>query len=604
MRVITGRADGVTAYRAYFLEPAVRLVKSVLALNDQRFVQRSVPMQHDRLVRFEFDQHVDDFIVLIDIEYRIGEMLKIAEWEPADMAVIKIIVRHHCVLLLCAKSLSLRHLIDPVTGTLPWLSGQFARLMRPAFNLGPCSLEWQRYFAYPPSMNLKFYLLLHIVLVAIFCLAAASVYVLYRADRQTKHELRFTTESMAKQLEIQLLRIDAGFDRAERFPDLALWRDTRTVPGTCVRFVPEIGATIGSICHGAQSPAYAWPDAFESIYGLLFDPGTEITRPVRFKSRVFGSVNITPDAEMELAHAWTLFAAIAEVSLFTVAGICLLVYAVIHRALLPANMIEAVLVKMHGGDLSLRLPPFKLLEWQRTAAAVNELAANQQQLLAEGNRLSLQLMTLQEEERRYLARELHDELGQCLAAVNAVAASIAQTAKLECPVLVSDAENITRINRRIMETVHTLLVRLRPADIDELGLEACLNTLISEWAQRTGGRIRYRLAVHGDCDGLQEPLPVALFRIAQECLTNIVKHAAATEVSLSLNVTPDSAVLTVTDNGPLTNLPIEQGPGIGLAGIRERVFALNGRLNLELGQAGGLAVRVELPVSPISAIAS
>ena len=149
---------------------------------------------------------------------------------------------------------------------------------------------------------------------------------------------------------------------------------------------------------------------------------------------------------------------------------------------------------------------FKLLEWQQTATAINELVSSQQKLLDERKHLNLKLITLQDEERRFLARELHDELGQCLSATNALAASISQTAKQECPVLVDDAENISRINGHIMQTVRDLLVRLRPTDIDELGLEVSLNSLISEWNTRTGSKIHFSLMINGDCSELAEPL--------------------------------------------------------------------------------------------------
>jgi signal transduction histidine kinase len=184
---------------------------------------------------------------------------------------------------------------------------------------------------------------------------------------------------------------------------------------------------------------------------------------------------------MEIAQAWDNISSLLGLSAMTVLAVCLLVFLSISRALRPATIIVAGLESMEKGNLAERLPSFELIEWQRTAKAVNQLAASQLQLLAERQKLTVKLINFQEEERRFLARELHDEFGQCLAAINAVAASIAQTAKQQCPALVGDADHISRITQHMLDNVRNLLKRLRPAEPDELGLAASLNSLVSGW---------------------------------------------------------------------------------------------------------------------------
>jgi signal transduction histidine kinase len=340
----------------------------------------------------------------------------------------------------------------------------------------------------------------------------------------------------------------------------------------------------------------SWPAGFETFYRLLLNPGLEITRPIAFNGRVYGSLTVTPSAEMEIAQAWDNIRGLLGLSVITVLAVCLLVYLSISRALRSARIIVAGLESMEKGNLAYRLPPFELIEWQRTAKAINQLAASQQQLLAERQKLAVKLINLQEEERRFLARELHDEFGQCLAAINAVAASIAQTAEQQCPVLVGEADHINRITRHMMDSVRELLRRLRPAELDELGLAAGLNSLVSGWNARSGGKIRYQLNIVGDCALLPEPLTVTLFRVAQECLTNVAKHSAAVNAMVTLVVTEDAVALTVEDDGIATGLPFADDQGIGLLGIRERVTALHGKLTLAIAQPHGLAVEAWLPV--------
>lgn len=116
------------------------------------------------------------------------------------------------------------------------------------------------------------------------------------------------------------------------------------------------------------------------------------------------------------------------------------------------------------------------------------------------------------------------------------------------------------------------------------------------WNARSGGKIRYRLRIDGDCAPLPEPLTVALFRIAQECLTNIAKHSAAANAGVALTVTGDAAALIVEDDGIATELPFSGGTGIGLLGVRERAEMLGGRLSLSIARPHGLIVEVALPL--------
>ena len=446
-------------------------------------------------------------------------------------------------------------------------------------------------------MNLQIHLLSRIMLVALLCLLATTAYVLEHSNQQARQATKLTAESLVKQLEFQLLSINAGFGLANRFPDFDLWKQTGSVPGICVSFIATDSAT-RSLCNGEKLSVRNYPDSFEALYRRLLNPGLVLTRPIAFNGRVFGSLRVTPSAEIEIAKAWDNLCSLLGLSIITVLAVCLLVYLSISRALRPVKIIVSGLEGLEKAH-AYRLPLFELSEWQRIATAINQLASSQQQLLAERQKLAVQLINVQEEERRYLARELHDEFGQCLAAINAVAASIAQTAEQQCPALVVDVEHISRITQHMLDNVRDLLKRLRPAELDELGLAASLNSLISGWNARSGGKCQYRLNIVGDCALLPEPLTITLFRIIQECLTNIAKHASAANTIIMLTITADAVALTVKDDGNATNLPFTDNAGIGLLGIRERVTALGGRLTLAIAEPHGLIVEVHLPIISI-----
>jgi two-component system sensor histidine kinase UhpB len=451
-------------------------------------------------------------------------------------------------------------------------------------------------------MNLQFHLLFRIVAVALLCLLATSAYVLYRSDLQTRQITLAGAESLGKQLEIQLFRIDAGFGQTRQFPDFSLWKQTAGAPGICVGFESTDKNVTRTLCNGAKVSEHRWPAVFERVYRHFFEPGFETTRPIAFNRRVYGSLTVASNAEMDIAQAWDNIRSLWGLSALTTLAVCLLVYLNIARALRPAGIIVSGLEAIRKGDLSYRLPPFELHEWEQTGAAINQLAASQQQLLEARRKLAVKLIGLQEEERRYLARELHDEFGQCLAAINAVAASIAHTAERQCPALVDEAERIARISRHMMENVRGMLGHLRPAELDELGLAASLRSLAVGWNAQGAGKTRYAVNIAGDCGLLPEPYATALFRIAQECLTNIAKHAAAENAEVTLAVSEDQVTLRVQDDGIADQLPFAEGPGIGLLGIRERITALQGRLTLSIARPHGLIVEVGLPVRPVAEV--
>ncbi|MGZ8143476.1 MAG: histidine kinase [Methylosarcina sp.] len=450
-------------------------------------------------------------------------------------------------------------------------------------------------------MNLQFHLLSRIVAVALACLMATTAYVLYRNDRQARETTQATAESLGRQLEIQLLRIDAGFGQARQFPDFSLWKQTASIPGICVRFEDAANpAEARGLCNGARLSPSDWPKGFEKVYRRLFNPGFETVRPIAFKHRVYGSLTVASSVETDIAQAWDNIGRLLGLSAITTLAVCALVYLSINRALRPAKIIVAGLETIGKGNLAYRLPTFELHEWKQTAAAINQLAASQQRLLEERQKLAVKLINLQEEERRYLARELHDEFGQCLAALNAVAASIAHTAEQQCPALVEETDHIARISRHMMDNVRRLLGRLRPAELNELRLAASLNSLVAGWNTRCKGRPRYRLVMTGDCALLPESLAITLFRITQECLTNIAKHSRAENAEVRLAVTEEEVTLTIQDDGIANHLPFAEGPGIGLLGIRERLTALRGGLTLATAQPHGLIVKVGLPTRPMT----
>ena len=155
---------------------------------------------------------------------------------------------------------------------------------------------------------------------------------------------------------------------------------------------------------------------------------------------------------------------------------------------------------MREGQLDTRLPSFEVIEWKRTSEAINSLVDSQSQIMIENRQLVLKLMNIQEEEQRYISREMHDEFGQCLAGINALTTSLDQSAKTQCPALVTEIRSISQITKHMMEIVRNMLTRLRPADVDDLGLTSSLKKLITSWNTHSQGQTQYRISIDSNIE--------------------------------------------------------------------------------------------------------
>ena len=196
-------------------------------------------------------------------------------------------------------------------------------------------------------------------------------------------------------------------------------------------------------------------------------------------------------------------------------------------------------------------------------------------------RLTRKLIAVQDEERRHLARELHDEFGQSLSAIAAQAAAAAHTAERECPPLLEECRGISRTTAHMMETLRGALVRLRPPDVEELGLTLSLESLVASWNGFEKGRTRFDIAVIGEVDDLPPSVCASLYRIAQEAITNAAKHARPGACNCVSRQDEADIVLSVEDDGEAAGSDLAPKAGMGLLGMQERVVSLGGTLHFE-----------------------
>jgi signal transduction histidine kinase len=285
--------------------------------------------------------------------------------------------------------------------------------------------------------------------------------------------------------------------------------------------------------------------------------------------------------------------------ILTVFCVSILAVDAIRRALRPTEKVLDGLNRLASGELSYRVPSFRLVELQKISEVVNHMASKLETSLAESRDFSRRLVTAQEEERRYLARELYDEFGQSLAAINAIAASIQTGAERSSPDLCSEASTLSEIAMSMMGTLRSTLVRLRPATVDELGLEESLKSLVAGWSGRVGDGTRFEVVSDGRLDGLSDAVVMSLYRMAQEGLTNAARHADARRVKLTLvrpaSLSSDAIELTIEDDGRGCDNARPSVEAPGLRGIRERVAAFGGRMVISTTFGQGTIQRATIP---------
>ena len=223
--------------------------------------------------------------------------------------------------------------------------------------------------------------------------------------------------------------------------------------------------------------------------------------------------------------------------------------------------------------------------------------AEEAALRLEENRQLTQLIQHHiEDERRSLARELHDELGQYVTAIKTFAVGISNKTTEAMPDIAANAQTIVAAANHIYDGMHNIIRQLRPGSLDNLGLSETLRDAITNW-QGQHPDVRFTLNLSGPLDDLGETLNINLFRIVQESVTNALRHAQATQINIRLIKTTEGALqLSIQDNGVGMNIcNVDQSKHFGLLGMRERVQALHGTFNVDSLMEQGSQIMVTIP---------
>jgi len=323
---------------------------------------------------------------------------------------------------------------------------------------------------------------------------------------------------------------------------------------------------------------------------LVHPEKTAVNVPITIHGRP-GSLVITSHPDDEMNEIWDGIVTQLLVGSAIAIALFLVTMVVVSRALAPIQSLSEAMTKIEAGFYDTRVRPGGSPELAAICSKLNHLAATLGEAVEEKRRLAESAVSLQDAERKEIARELHDEFGPYLFALRAHASSLVRIADARelnrealrdhGSVLLEQINALQQVNRRVLE-------RLRPIGLAELGLTEAIGALQRLWSS-SHPQVAIEAAISQSLGETDETAELTIYRIIQEALTNIFRHAGATRVEITVEPTPpgqsgaapiagEAVMVSVRDNG--AGLPADHKQGFGLIGMRERVLALGGTMTV------------------------
>jgi len=234
---------------------------------------------------------------------------------------------------------------------------------------------------------------------------------------------------------------------------------------------------------------------------------------------------------------------------------------------------------------------------KRSELRQRQLLERSRQLQEQARNLSHRLLKVQEEERKRISRELHDEIAQTLVGIHVHLENLARETKVDPRALRRKITRTQQLVEKSVNRVQQFARELRPASLDDLGLIASLHSCLKDLAKRTG--IRVRFTAFSGVEQLSNARRTALYRVAHSAVTNVGLHARASRVDLSLRQVSNSVCMEISDDGQAFDvermLRAKRNAHLGLLGMRERIEMVGGKLSVESSPGQGTTIRVQIP---------
>jgi len=347
--------------------------------------------------------------------------------------------------------------------------------------------------------------------------------------------------------------------------------------------------------NGERSSVPAW------FIALVHPEQTAVKVPISIHGKP-ESLAITSHPNDEINEIWDGIVTQLQVGSAIAVALFLITMMVVSRALAPLESLSQAMTNIAAGGYDTRVRPTGSPELAAICTRLNHLAATLGDAVEERRRLAERAVSLQDAERKEIARELHDEFGPYLFALRAHVSSLMRIAGGGAP----DTEVLRKHGDALLEQVNALqqfnrrvLEKLRPVGLAELGLREAIGAMVRLWRESHPG-VMIETAISQSLGETGETADLTIYRTVQEALTNVFRHASATSVNVTIepakqlaSVGRGCALVRVRDNG--SGLKPDTRLGLGLTGMRERIAALGGTLTVGSSD-GGVVVEALVPI--------
>jgi two-component system sensor histidine kinase UhpB len=324
---------------------------------------------------------------------------------------------------------------------------------------------------------------------------------------------------------------------------------------------------------------------------LLTIPQTGASFPIMVEGKRAGDIVFSPDVSWEIYEKWIGFLAMIVAAAVLTLTTGIIAYFTVGTALRPLEELAAGLTRMRSGDYSRAIPVAGPPEIRRSCQQANDLARRLNTLSIDNRDLLRKIVSLQDDERRDIARELHDELGPLLFGIRAGVIALSDSALAGRGLDAAATDNILQSVEALQQANRRILDHLRPLHIQELGLVTSIGTFVQH-ARVQSPSIAVSSRIDPRLDELDGPLSQTVYRVIQESVTNALRHAKASSIDIDAQLNGSELTVETSDDGIGF---AEARFGRGLTGMQERVRALSGTFEV-LREGRKSLVRCRLPV--------
>jgi two-component system sensor histidine kinase UhpB len=359
-------------------------------------------------------------------------------------------------------------------------------------------------------------------------------------------------------------------------------RFRQTGAGIATHIQPEVPTPLGRVPH--------W------FVDLMAMPDVGAAFPVTLKGKQVGEIVFSPDLSAQIYEKWIGFLALISTAVVLMLLTGGLAHFTAGSTIKSLQKLGEGLTRIRTGNYERPIPPSGPPEIRKGAEEANELARTLGRLSQDNRNLLRKIVSLQDDERQDIARELHDELGPLLFGIRANTVALTESLPPDSAGLEASAQGIVQSVEALQYANRRILDRLRPLYIQELGLERSIQTLLQN-ARTQAPELKLSARIDPALNEIDGLLSQTVYRVIQEAVTNVLRHANARSMAVTATLQERELTVEVSDDG--IGFAADQVFGRGLTGMQERVRALSGTFEL-LREAGRSWVRCRLPAEQVS----